>query len=53
MVAIEQVRPGTKEPDPAATQPILASCRADALLVLPCGTYGKVLRLLPPLVCVP
>jgi 4-aminobutyrate aminotransferase / (S)-3-amino-2-methylpropionate transaminase / 5-aminovalerate transaminase len=50
MVAIELVRPGTREPDAAGTQLVARACHADGLLVLSCGTYGNVLRLLPPLV---
>ncbi|ETK35692.1 4-aminobutyrate--2-oxoglutarate transaminase [Microbispora sp. ATCC PTA-5024] len=48
MVAIELVKPGTKEPVPAG--PIAARCHAEGLLVLTAGTYGNVLRFLPPLV---
>lgn len=50
MVAIELVRPGTKDPDPDVTKRILARCHAEGLLVLTAGTYGNVLRFLPPLV---
>jgi 4-aminobutyrate aminotransferase/(S)-3-amino-2-methylpropionate transaminase len=37
-------------PDPAATQAVSKACHAAGLLVLTCGTYGNVLRFLPPLV---
>jgi 4-aminobutyrate aminotransferase / (S)-3-amino-2-methylpropionate transaminase / 5-aminovalerate transaminase len=51
MVAIELVKNRTtKEPDPAVTQRIAAACHAAGLVVLTCGTYGNVLRFLPPLV---
>ncbi|MCX4386570.1 4-aminobutyrate--2-oxoglutarate transaminase [Micromonospora peucetia] len=50
MLAVELVRPGTLEPDPATTAAVAAACHAAGLLVLTCGTYGNVLRLLPPLV---
>ena len=50
MVAVELVKPGTKEPDPEATQTVAKECHAEGLVVLTCGTYGNVLRLLPPLV---
>lgn len=50
MIAIELVKPGTKEPDPAITAKIASRCHAEGLLVLTAGTYGNVLRFLPPLV---
>ncbi|MEO3872467.1 4-aminobutyrate--2-oxoglutarate transaminase [Nonomuraea sp. B12E4] len=50
MIAIELVEPGTKEPNPAALQEIVKRCHAEGLLVLTAGTYGNVLRFLPPLV---
>jgi 4-aminobutyrate aminotransferase/(S)-3-amino-2-methylpropionate transaminase len=50
MLALELVRPGTTEPDPAATAAVAAACHRAGLIVLTCGTYGNVLRLLPPLV---
>ncbi|MET7334197.1 4-aminobutyrate--2-oxoglutarate transaminase [Nonomuraea sp. NPDC005650] len=50
MIAIELVEPGTKEPNPAAVQEIVRRCHAEGLLVLTAGTYGNVLRFLPPLV---
>ncbi|MFD0687680.1 4-aminobutyrate--2-oxoglutarate transaminase [Actinomadura fibrosa] len=50
MIAIELVRPGTKEPDAALTAEIARRCHARGLLVLTAGTYGNVLRFLPPLV---
>lgn len=50
MIAIELVRPGTKEPDPELTAEIARRCHARGLLVLTAGTYGNVLRFLPPLV---
>ncbi|SCF35797.1 4-aminobutyrate aminotransferase apoenzyme [Micromonospora viridifaciens] len=50
MVAVEIVQPGTLTPDPTATAAISAACHAAGLLTLTCGTYGNVLRFLPPLV---
>ncbi len=50
MTAVEIVRPGTKDPDPEVTQAVARACHAAGLLVLTCGTYGNVLRFLPPLV---
>jgi 4-aminobutyrate aminotransferase/(S)-3-amino-2-methylpropionate transaminase len=50
MLAIELVQPGTLAPDPAAAGTVAKSCHAAGLVVLTCGTYGNVLRFLPPLV---
>ncbi|KAB1905533.1 4-aminobutyrate--2-oxoglutarate transaminase [Micromonospora sp. AMSO1212t] len=50
MLAVEIVQPGTLTPDPAATAAVSAACHAAGLLTLTCGTYGNVLRFLPPLV---
>jgi len=51
MLAIELVKDrATKEPDPTGAQRIAAACHAAGLVVLTCGTYGNVLRFLPPLV---
>ncbi|MBZ6197127.1 4-aminobutyrate--2-oxoglutarate transaminase [Streptomyces olivaceus] len=51
MIAIELVADrDTKEPDPRAAAALAAACHQAGLLVLTCGTYGNVLRFLPPLV---
>jgi 4-aminobutyrate aminotransferase/(S)-3-amino-2-methylpropionate transaminase len=51
MIAIELVKdPATKEPNPEAAGALAKACHAEGLLVLTCGTYGNVLRFLPPLV---
>lgn len=50
MLAVEIVQPGTLTPDPVATAAVSAACHAAGLLILTCGTYGNVLRFLPPLV---
>lgn len=50
MLAIELVRPGTLEPDPAEAARVARACAQEGVLVLTCGTYGNVVRLLPPLV---
>jgi 4-aminobutyrate aminotransferase/(S)-3-amino-2-methylpropionate transaminase len=50
MIAIELTRPGTLDPDPATTAAVAASCHKAGLVVLTCGTFGNVLRFLPPLV---
>ena len=53
MLAIEFVAPGDSTPDPAAARAVAAHCHAEGVLVLVCGTYGNVIRLLPPLVIGP
>ncbi|NTW41563.1 MAG: aminotransferase class III-fold pyridoxal phosphate-dependent enzyme, partial [Cellulomonadaceae bacterium] len=53
MLAIELVRPGTLEPDAALAGLVARTCAQQGVLVLTCGTYGNVLRLLPPLVIEP
>jgi len=45
--------PGTIEPDAAATTKVAKACHAAGLIVLTCGTFGNVLRFLPPLVISP
>ncbi|MFJ6417604.1 4-aminobutyrate--2-oxoglutarate transaminase [Paeniglutamicibacter sp. NPDC091659] len=50
MVAIELVKAGGTEPDADITKKIAADCLAAGVLILTCGTYGNVIRLLPPLV---
>ncbi len=50
MVAVELVRPGTIEPDPLAAAAVARACHEQGIVVLTCGTYGNVLRLLPPFV---
>jgi 4-aminobutyrate aminotransferase / (S)-3-amino-2-methylpropionate transaminase / 5-aminovalerate transaminase len=50
MIAIEFVRPGTAEPDPVRTRQVIQACHAAGVVVLGCGTFGNVIRLLPPLV---
>ncbi len=49
MVAVELCVPGTTEPDAARTAAVAAACHAAGVVVLTCGTFGNVLRLLPPL----
>ena len=50
MLAIEIVQPGTTTPDAAETARISSACHQAGLVTLTCGTYGNVLRFLPPLV---
>ncbi|HXW87555.1 MAG TPA: 4-aminobutyrate--2-oxoglutarate transaminase [Streptosporangiaceae bacterium] len=50
MCALELVKPGTTEPDAAAAGQVARDCHRAGLIVLTCGTFSNVLRLLPPLV---
>jgi 4-aminobutyrate aminotransferase/(S)-3-amino-2-methylpropionate transaminase len=49
MIAVELVVPGTTDADPASTAAVAKSCHAAGVVVLTAGTYGNVLRFLPPL----
>jgi 4-aminobutyrate aminotransferase len=49
MIGIEFVRPGTTEPDAAATLQVFDECRRGGLLVGKGGLYNNVLRMGPPL----
>ena len=54
MMAIELVKPGTanttKEVNAEAAKAIAGACLEAGVIILTCGTYGNVIRLLPPLV---
>lgn len=50
MLAIELVKRGGKEPNPELTKALVAKCLEAGVVILSCGTYGNVIRLLPPLV---
>ncbi len=50
MLAAELVSPTDNEPDAALTASVAAACHRRGLVALTCGTYGNVLRFLPPLV---
>jgi 4-aminobutyrate aminotransferase / (S)-3-amino-2-methylpropionate transaminase / 5-aminovalerate transaminase len=50
MLAIELVQAGSNEPNPELTKAVAASCLKEGVIILTCGTYGNVIRLLPPLV---
>lgn len=54
MMAIELVKAGTahttKEVNAEAAKAIAADCLQAGVIILTCGTYGNVIRLLPPLV---
>jgi 4-aminobutyrate aminotransferase/(S)-3-amino-2-methylpropionate transaminase len=49
MLAAEFVKPGTTEPDAALTARVAKACHQAGVVVLTCGTYGNIIRLLPPL----
>jgi len=50
MQALELVFPGSKDPNPAALTSVIKYCQQNGVLILSAGTYGNVIRLLPPLV---
>jgi 4-aminobutyrate aminotransferase/(S)-3-amino-2-methylpropionate transaminase len=53
MLAIELVIPGSKggiEPDAAAVTKVIKHCTENGVFILSAGTYGNVIRFLPPLV---
>ncbi|MGN6403524.1 4-aminobutyrate--2-oxoglutarate transaminase [Sinomonas sp.] len=54
MLAVELVKKGsaatTKQPDGDVTKKIAEYCLKEGVVILTCGTYGNVIRLLPPLV---
>jgi 4-aminobutyrate aminotransferase / (S)-3-amino-2-methylpropionate transaminase / 5-aminovalerate transaminase len=50
MQAIELIKAGTKEPNTDALGKIVKYCQSRGVLILTAGTYGNVIRLLPPLV---
>ncbi|WP_394280091.1 4-aminobutyrate--2-oxoglutarate transaminase [Microbacterium sp.] len=49
MIAAEFVDPATGAPDAALTSAVAKAAIADGVIVLTCGTYGNVIRFLPPL----
>jgi 4-aminobutyrate aminotransferase/(S)-3-amino-2-methylpropionate transaminase len=49
MIAVELVKSGTDEPDPDLTKALSTAAHAAGVIVLTCGTYGNILRFLPPL----
>ncbi|GBG38265.1 4-aminobutyrate--2-oxoglutarate transaminase [Mycobacterium montefiorense] len=49
MVAVELVKSGTSEPDAELTNKLATAAGAAGIIVLTCGMYGNVIRLLPPL----
>jgi 4-aminobutyrate aminotransferase / (S)-3-amino-2-methylpropionate transaminase / 5-aminovalerate transaminase len=49
MIAVELVQQDSTEPDPGYTAAVASAAREMGVIVLTCGTYGNVLRFLPPL----
>jgi 4-aminobutyrate aminotransferase/(S)-3-amino-2-methylpropionate transaminase len=49
MIAIEIVDPTTGSPDAQLTSAVAKAAHAQGVIVLTCGTYGNIIRLLPPL----
>ncbi|QCB97621.1 4-aminobutyrate--2-oxoglutarate transaminase [Arthrobacter sp. PAMC25564] len=49
MIAIELVDPDTLSPDPALTSKVVKYAHQNGVILLACGTYGNVIRFLPPL----
>ncbi|HSK27500.1 MAG TPA: 4-aminobutyrate--2-oxoglutarate transaminase [Jiangellales bacterium] len=50
MLAVELADPASSEPAAALTTAVSKHCHGEGLVTLTCGTYGNVLRFLPPLV---
>lgn len=50
MIAAEFVVPGSKTPNPEAAEAVLEYLHSHGVIALECGTYGNVVRFLPPLV---
>jgi 4-aminobutyrate aminotransferase / (S)-3-amino-2-methylpropionate transaminase / 5-aminovalerate transaminase len=50
MLAVELVVPGSLEPDAVRAAAIAKAAHEAGLLLLTCGTFGNVIRFLPPLV---
>ena len=50
MIAVEFVQPGTHTPNAAAVKSVIDYCTKRGVVTISCGTYGNVVRLLPPLV---
>lgn len=49
MIAVEFIDPDSKAPDAALTSAVAKAAIAEGVIVLTCGTYGNVIRFLPPL----
>jgi len=49
MIAIELVKSGTADPDPELTLKLATAAHAAGVIILTCGMFGNIIRLLPPL----
>ena len=49
MIAVELVKSGSADPDPELTKELCTRVHAQGVVVLSCGTFGNILRFLPPL----
>jgi 4-aminobutyrate aminotransferase/(S)-3-amino-2-methylpropionate transaminase len=49
MQAIEFVEPGTMNPNPKAVELVSKHAHTNGVVILSAGTYGNVIRFLPPL----
>jgi len=50
MVAIELVKAGSEDPNPELMAKVIKYCQSKGVLILTAGSYGNVIRFLPPLV---
>jgi 4-aminobutyrate aminotransferase/(S)-3-amino-2-methylpropionate transaminase len=49
MIALELVKAGTADPDAELTEAVSKAAHAAGVIVLTCGMFGNIIRLLPPL----
>ena len=49
MIAVELVRSGTADPDAELTEKLATAAHSAGVIVLTCGMFGNIIRLLPPL----
>ncbi len=49
MIAVELVKPENAEPDAELTAKLAAAAHAAGVVVLTCGMFGNIIRMLPPL----
>jgi 4-aminobutyrate aminotransferase / (S)-3-amino-2-methylpropionate transaminase / 5-aminovalerate transaminase len=49
MIAVELVKSGTTDPDAELTEKLATTAHAAGVIVLTCGMFGNIIRLLPPL----